>query len=347
MPDNEVFKNIQKFFKLMVDNKVSLEPTPYDIVYHFEGMKLRRYRSNKKNSSLGPILFVYALINKPSVLDLEPGKSVIEKYVNAGFDVFMIDWENPTEVDIYNTIGDYVERYIRKAVKRVKSLSKSNKIHMFGYCMGGTFSTMYATLHPEEIKTLTIMASPIAFPDESNSILHVWPKHPDFPIEKIADTYKLVPPSFFNSAFYLLDPVGNGYLKYVNLYNMISNDPAVENFLRMEYWINDGIFMSGETYKEFLSNGYRNNMLVKNEWIINGKKIRLANINMPTAVIVGDKDTLVDPNSTKALLDHISSEKKKIFEYPSGHIGLAVSRKTHANMWPEVIKWVSENSSNQ
>ncbi len=336
---------INKMISLILNPPdLKLQPMVFDIVYSFEGTKLRRYRSSNRNPDLAPVIFVYALINKPSILDLESGKSVVEKYLEAGYDVYMIDWNHPSEADRYTTISDYVNRYIKRMIKKVKEISGKENVNLFGYCMGGTFSAMYAALYPEDIKTLTIMAAPIAFPKKVNALLHILPSKETFPVKKIADSYHIIPPSFFNSAFFLLDPVRNSLTKYMEFYDMLDDDKKLMNFLRMEFWVDDGIYMPGEVYREFLDYGYIQNLLIEGKWKVGDSYVDLTRITMPTMILVASNDNIVDPESTKPLYDIIKSPDKKIIVYPTGHIGLAVSGKTHNDMWPAVIGWTNERS---
>ena len=52
-----------------------------------------------------PVLFCYALINRSYILDLQPDKSVVGRYLERGFDVYMIDWQPPADADRPTIIG--------------------------------------------------------------------------------------------------------------------------------------------------------------------------------------------------------------------------------------------------
>ena len=46
-----------------------------------------------------PLLLIYSLIKRPFILDLQPGRSVVEYLVKQGFDVYLIDWIPPRSDD--------------------------------------------------------------------------------------------------------------------------------------------------------------------------------------------------------------------------------------------------------
>ncbi len=317
--------------------------TPSDVVYQDGRMRLLHYRRppTVTASHRPPLLCVYALINKPYILDLQPGLSVVETLLSRGLDVYLVDWGTPTVLDQDMRIHDYVNGYVDAAVRATREEAGGGPIHLLGYCMGGTFAAMYAALNPGALKTLSLLAAPLDFDTEA-SFLNVWAHAPGFDPWKIARTYRLIPPEFLNNAFQMLDPLRTNYLKFLTLLDRLDDRPFVENFLRMEMWNNDGIPMAGPTYAEFIDKGFQRNLLVQGRWTLDGddRRIDLRRIDVPMATIVGLNDTLVPPESTERVLRHVRSKDVQRFEHPSGHIGLSTSRRTHADLWPRFADWV-------
>ncbi len=67
--------------------KVPTGTTPKDVVYTRNKTTLYRYRSNDRRHAT-PILFVYALINRPYIFDLRPESSFVKYLIDHGYDVF-------------------------------------------------------------------------------------------------------------------------------------------------------------------------------------------------------------------------------------------------------------------
>jgi len=187
------------------------------------------------------------------------------------------------------------------------------------------------------------MAAPIDF-DNEESLLNVWAKPEYFNVDKVVDTMGNIPPEFLNGGYMFLDPVGNVFTKYIKLVENVDNDAFVRMFLRMEKWVNDGIPLAGETFREFLKNGYQQNLLIKNKWKLNGQTVNLKNITMPVLNIIGTYDHLVPPVSSKPLLAHVGSKDKLELIMPTGHIGLSVSSKSHRELWPKAVEWLEPRS---
>ena len=59
-----------------------------------------------------PLLLVFALMNRPSILDLRPGNSFVEYMVDQGFDVYLLDWGTPGQEDRNLKFDDYVLDYL-------------------------------------------------------------------------------------------------------------------------------------------------------------------------------------------------------------------------------------------
>jgi polyhydroxyalkanoate synthase subunit PhaC len=322
---------------------VKVGQTPSDVLYQDGRMRVLHYRKPPTVTAehRPPVLGVYALINRSYVMDLQPGRSVIETLLNGGLDVYLIDWGVPTMLDQDLRIHDYVNGYIDAAVRATRQEARVDQIHMLGYCMGGTFAAMYAARHPEKLQTLSLMAAGIDW-DTDTSFLNVWARAPGFDAWKIARSYRLIPADFFNGGFALLDPLRTNYLKFKDLLERIDDRPFVENFLRMEMWNNDGIPMAGPTYAEFIDKGYQRNLLVKGEWTLDGdtERIDLRRITMPLATLVGLNDNLVPPESTERVHAHVGSKDTMKFSNPSGHIGISTGRRAHEEMWPRYIDWI-------
>src|SRR3954447_26888816 len=70
--------------------------TPHEVVYEEDTLRLLRYRRDTPAKYAEPILFTYALVNRPYIVDLQTDRSVIRQFLEAGFDVYLIDWGVPT-----------------------------------------------------------------------------------------------------------------------------------------------------------------------------------------------------------------------------------------------------------
>jgi len=312
--------------------------TPFDVIHEEGPFRLIHYHNGEKRYKT-PILQVYAYINRPYILDLQPDISVVRCLLEHGFDVYMIDWGYPKRIHRFIDIEDYVD-YIDFCIEIVKSRVGVDKLTLHGYCLGGTLSLIYTALNPQPIKNLLVQATPVDF--DNNATMTLWAKSID--VDKIADTLGCAPGDFLNLGFLSVDPIRLIIGKYTNLVEHIVEEKFLKNFLRMERWIYDSPAIPGATYKRYIKEWYQENKVIKGEFTIYDQKVDLAKIDMPTLVLAANRDHIVPPESTTPLLDKISSTDKQLMTVDRGHIGLSVSSIAHKELWPKVCQWLEQHS---
>jgi polyhydroxyalkanoate synthase len=327
---------------------VEVGQTPSEVVYEENKLKLLRYDAeaagiDPEETHDVPILVVYALINRPYILDLQPDRSVVRRLLEAGFDVYLIDWGEPSMLDQSLTLDDYVNRYVDNCVDVVADRAGVDAINLLGYCMGGTMSVMYASLHPEKVRNLGLMAAGLCFAG-TGGILEEWGDEEYYSPRDVTDAFGNVPAEFLDVGFALMDPVNNYVAKYTTLYDNLGDEDFVQNFARMERWLSDGIDLAGSTYVQFLEDVYQENKLYRNELELDGKHVDLNDVTMPVLQVIGQYDHLIPPEASRPFNDQVPSDDATIMEESTGHIGLSVSSKSHANLWPNVAEWFAERS---
>ena len=324
--------------------EVDVGHTPGEVVYTENKLELLHYESLTDEQHKTPILIVYALINKPFILDLQPDRSVVRRLLEAGHDVYLVDWNEPSRLDQHLTLEDYVNRYIDNCVDVVRERSGQDRINILGYCMGGTMTVMYTALHQEKVRTLGLMAAGLCF-DRTGGVLELWGDQEYYDPEDVVEAYGNVPAEMLDVGFALMDPVANYVSKYVRLYDNIDNDDFVRNFGRMEQWLDEGIDVAGETYVQFLRDIYQENKLQRNELHLGGEHVDVTSIEVPVLQITGEYDHLIPPEASKPFNELVGSDDTDVIEYPTGHIGLAVSGSSHRDVWPRVAEWYIEKST--
>jgi len=322
---------------------VDVGQTPSEVVYEENKLELLHYEPLTEEQEEVPILVIYALINRPFILDLQPDRSVIRRLLEAGHDVYMIDWNEPSRLDKHLALSDYINRYIDNCVDEVRERSDQDAINVLGYCMGGTMSAAYAALNPEKLNALALMAAGLCF-DNTAGTLEDWGGEDYYDPRAVTETLGNMPGEMLDVGFALMDPIDNYVSKYVRLYDNLENEDFVANFARMETWLSEGIDVAGEAYAEFLEHFYQGNELHENEFHLDGEHVDVRNIDMPVLQVLGKYDHLIPPESSKPFNEVVGSDDTEVIEYPTGHIGLSVSGSSHEDVWPQVCEWFAERS---
>lgn len=313
--------------------------TKKELVYQDGKRKLYRYTQRAEKVCPVPMLIVYAMVNRYTMLDLQPNRSMIRNLLDHGQDVYLIDWGYTDRMDRSMTMEDYIDGFINDCVDFIREQHQLEAINLLGVCQGGTFSTVYAALYPEKVKNFIPMVTPIDF-DTKDSLLNVWAS--SFDVDLMVDAYGNVPGDMMNSAYTMLQPFTLSVQKYINMVPIMEDADKLADFLRMEAWIFDSPDQPGETLRQFIKDFYQGNKLVKGEFKLGGRTVELKNITMPVLNIYGEFDTLVPPASSKVLLKHVGSKDVQELSYPVGHIGMFVSGKTQKTLAPKIAEWINE-----
>lgn len=316
------------------------EGMKYDIVYEEGNVKLLHYKPIVKRLQRTPILIVYALVNRHYILDIE-SRSVIKNLLEQGFDIYLIDWGTPTNNERKLTIADYVNGHIDRCVDLIRKVSNVDRISLFGYCMGGTFSVIYTALHKEKVKNLVTVAPSI----DSNKDSTVFASLARFlDVDKFVDTLGNIPPAFQYLFFLMLKPFKHYVAKYNEVAERIDDQDFVENFMKLEKWLWDTPPIPGEVFRQWVRDIYQENLLVKGQMHIGGKSVDLRGIDVPLLNIIAEYDHLVSPECSKALNYAVASKDKTLMSFPTGHVGLCASSYSQKNVWPKVGEWLRERS---
>ena len=335
--------------RLMKSREVLLGPlnteiatTPYDVLHEEDRVKLKYYKPQGKTALKTPLLMVYALINRETMLDLQPGRSVVQNLLREGVELYMIDWGYPTRKDRYVTIDDHVNGYMDNVVDFIRKRHGLQKINLMGICMGGSFSLMYSALHPDKVKNLITTVTPSNF-DTDKGLLHIWMKQID--VDRMVDTYGNIPGDILNLGFLLLNPARLMIDKYIGFFENMDDKSFVENFIRMEKWIFDSPDIPGETFRQFIKDCYQNNLLIQSMMELEGRRVDLGQVTMPVLNIYGRYDHLVPPEACELLTSRVGATDVQDICLDTGHIGIYVSSKCQRELTPKIVQWLKDRDS--
>lgn len=326
---------------LLSELNCNLASTPYDVVYEEDRIRVKHYRRNEDadNKLRTPLLVIYALINRETMLDLQPDRSVVKTFLEGGIDLYMMDWGYPTRKDRFQTIDDHVNGYINNVVDFIRKKHNVPKINLMGICMGGTFCVIYSAQHPDKIKNLVTTVTPSSF-DTDKGLLHVWMK--DVDVDRMIRTFGNIPGDLMNFGFLLLNPARLMIDKYVGFMENMDNKEFVENFVRMERWIFDSPDVPGETFRQFVEDGYKKNLLIQNKMVVGDNLVDLKKLTMPLLNFYGLFDHLVPPEACNQLTGAVGSKDVEDICLETGHIGIYVSSKFQKLFAPKIVRWLKD-----
>ena len=313
-----------------------------EVVWTRNKTTLYRYRPIAPRAHATPVLLVYALINRPYILDLRPDNSFVRHLLERGYDVFLIDWGRPGWEDRGVTLDELVGEHLPKAVERMGRAGAGDGYTLFGYCMGGTFSAIHAALRPTGVRNLVTLTTPVDF---SHSGVHgIWTDPRHFDAAALADSLGNVPGSLIDLGNKLLKPVANFVDVHVSMLERLFAGKDMTSWRAMNQWVNDGVPFPAAAFVQWIEGFYQQNLLACDGLTIGGLPVRLSAITAPLLNIAGSKDHIVPPAMARPLNDLVGSRDNEYLELPAGHVGLLAGSGARDMLWPKVTDWLDARS---
>jgi len=317
----------------------TLAPTPRDTVFRDGGAQVYRFRrpEGAPAAPRRPVLLVPSMINRWYVLDLRAGSSFVEGLVNAGHDVYLLDWGVPRDEDRYLTWAEVIDRLAR-VVRFVLRDTGADRTGILGYCMGATLSTIYTALNPERVAALVNLAGPIDF-SHAGFLGHMVDRR-WFDPAAIAAAGN-VQPVQMQTGFTSMRPTIN-LSKIVGYLDRMSSKAARDSFYAIETWGGDNIPFPGAAYETYISELYQQNALVRGTHRVRGRVADLGAITCPVLTIGSERDAICPLPAARALNERCGSDDTTVLTVPGGHVGAVVGSKASAELYPATAAWLRD-----
>ena len=292
-----------------------------------------------------PLLLVFALMNKSSIMDLRPGNSFVEYMLQKGYDLYLLDWGTPGPEDSQTTLGDYALEYLPRAIRKLKTVSGSETFNLLGWCIGAMLSTLYASLRPAEgLKSLVLLTAPLDFSEPDKIQLASMASEKHFDLDRVLQANGNMPAGLIDYGARMLKPVENFAGSYTRLLDNLDNDKIVDSWHAMNTWVSDAIPLAGAAFRQFIVDFYRGNKLVKGTLMVRGEKVDLGQLKASVLDVIGEDDHITPPCQSENLLEKLGSADKQILRVPGGHIGLMAGSAAAKGTWPKIEAWLAQRS---
>ncbi|MEQ8493859.1 MAG: class III poly(R)-hydroxyalkanoic acid synthase subunit PhaC, partial [Gammaproteobacteria bacterium] len=311
--------------------------TPRSAVWQRDAVTLYRYEPAPPAGV--PLLIVYALVNRPDMVDLQADRSLVRALIAHGFDVYLLDWGTPGPADRTLGLEAYVNGYLDAAVDWLRATLDRPAVPLMGICQGGTFSLCYAALNPDKVERLVTTVTPVDFQTPDDMLSHLV-RHID--VEALVDAYGNLDGDVLNALFLSLKPFQLMQQKYLRLVDVLDDPAATAMFLRMEQWIFDSPALTAQACRECARDLYQSNRLARGTLALGGRTVRLERLTMPLLNVWARDDHLVPPAASRALAELVPAANYREHELPGGHIGIYVGRTEHHALANVLAGWMQE-----
>lgn len=302
----------------------NLAITPGKVVYQNELMQLIQYEAVTKEVHKTPLLLIPAWINKFYILDLQPANSYVKWLTEQGYTVFMISWVNPDKSFAHKTFEDYLMDGAVTVIKKVAEITKEQKIHCAGYCLGGTLLAIaLAYLSAKKIdivQSVTFLTTLVDFAECGDVGVFIDELELRF-IESIMAKDGILDGYYLYQTFSMLRADDMIWSFFVNNY-LLGKSPRAFDIL---YWNSDSTSLPAAMHSFYLRKMYQDNALVvPNALKFCDISIDLRNIKIP-AYILSTKDDHIAPWKSAYKAVSIYSGNNRFVLSGSGHVAGAIN----------------------
>ena len=310
--------------------------TTHDVIHRHDKLAVRYYAPRGPVPAGPPVVIVPSLINRAYICDLEPDRSLVAGLAELGHAVYLVDWGVPGPEDAQEDVGYVLLTLLDRAMARIRRHARARTTHVLGYCMGGTIAGMYAALRPAHLESLVALNAPFHFAAGGRFASFVSPEA--FDVDHAIDGDGLMSVAVMQSAFKLLDPMGN-WSKFIALDKASADPTRLRRSLARERWLEDNVPMAGAFAREFIRNAYQSDKLMDGSWVVRGETVDLGAITCPTLVIACERDFITPKEAALPLADLVGSERVLAEVLQAGHIGVVVGGFGPAVFYPRLDRW--------
>jgi len=325
-----------------------LATTPGKVVFRNRLVELIHYAPTSEKVHATPIVIVTPWINKFYILDLTAKKSMVKYLTDQGFSVFITSWKNPDAEMAEVRLDDYLLEGVNEVVRVACDFCKVPKVHLVGYCIGGTLVSTYMAwankrfgsdqvpvAHWTLFTTLTDFAHPgdiDVFIDEAC-------------IGALDETMAkkgYLDGSDMASSFRLLRSNSLIWHYWVSSYLMGESLPPFD----VLFWNVDTTRMPRAMHSYYLHEMYLNNNLIKRDKLtIAGETIDLDRIVQPLYVVTAEDDHIAPWKQCYRIRKYINVQAQVRFvRSSSGHILGIVNPPVNP---PKRSYWIGEPERNE
>jgi polyhydroxyalkanoate synthase subunit PhaC len=271
----------------------NLALTPGSVVLRTEVFELIQYSPQTEQVREIPLLFAPPTINKFYVLDLAPGRSLIEYLVRQGHQVFAISWRNPEAGQGHFDFDTYAAA-ILEARDKVAALTKSPSVHLNAACSGGILTAGLLGHLAEDgslgdgIASLTLMVAAL---DQERAGDAAALGNREIAAAAVAESARrgYLDGQALSGVFTWLRPNDLVWNYVVNNYLLGKRPPAFD----VLFWNQDTVRLAAGLHRDFIHIGLENAFARPGKLEVLGSPVDLGAVDVDSYVVAGSTDHII------------------------------------------------------
>jgi poly(3-hydroxyalkanoate) synthetase len=279
-----------------------------------------------------------------TISDFAPGHSLVAALLDAGRTrLFVTEWRSATPEMRFHTIDSYLAD-LNVAVDEL-----GGAVDLIGPCQGGWMALMYAARFPAKVRRIVLAGAPIDMRAEdggiasiaANTPLNVFRELVQLGDGRMLGRHALV---VWQQTFISTYEVRKALQRSADV--LPDNDALIAQFRAWYAWAVD---LPGSYYLQVAEQLFQHNALAEGRFIALGRRIDLADIEVPILMLAARDDELVAAAqmfATETLVATPPSQINKMVA-PCNHLGLFMGARTLAESWPAIARWMSGDAKRQ
>lgn len=323
-------------------HRTEVATTPAEVILRLGNATLSRYKGARRGE---PVLLVHSLVTRPWILDLAPGHSLGAALVEAGFDVFLLDWGDPGREEALLGFDDHC-RLLALAEDHVLQVTGDARVHLVGYCAGGTLALVRSAMLPDHrLGSLTVIAAPVdcTAPGGMSRVLASRGIKPVLAL----DGDGCVPAAAIREAFHLLSPRA---LRTVRHGIGVRRDPLQRHgYAALARWVWEQRRLGGALLFDTVRMIRDNTVVETMRHGRSGAEARRRALGLPPLPMlacVAERDHIVPPAMTLALAG-VEGIHVDVLRCAGGHVSMLSGSRAGRSLWADLTAWLRAHGAGE
>ncbi len=320
--------------------------TPSTVLHSEPGLRLRRFGEAQAD---GPaVLLVPAPIKRSYIWDLAPASSVVRRWMEQGYRVYLAEWTPlPDDADQDFGLDDYGDRLLRACRHAIEADSGRKAFSIAGHSLGGILAAIYSCLHPERVEATILLESPLHFERRSCPFRPLVDATPH--ARHVAGHFRQVPGVFLNMMSAIAEPQAFQWERVLDRWLSLGHPQLLATHMRVERWTHDEFPLPGRLFTELVEQLYRKDEFMQGMLAIGKRRIGPHDLRAPLVSVLDPRSKLIPEAALRPFHEAAASDRKCLLHYEGDvgvnlqHVGVLVGTSAHARIWPAIFRWLAEN----
>ncbi|WP_396932117.1 PHA/PHB synthase family protein [Mycolicibacterium sp.] len=315
---------------------VNMAATPGSVVYRSKLFELIQYAPQTTTTHSTPLLFCPPWINKYYIMDLAPGKSLIEWAVQHGHTCFAISYVNPDKSMSDFGFKDYLFHGPLDAVRVVREITGAPSVNTLSVCLGGTLTALALAFNAAQgdksINSATFINTHTDFTQQG--LLGTFTDEKTVAgLEKQMNKKGFLESSSMARTFSALRPNDLVFNYLVNNWLLGEKPPSFD----LLAWNEDSTRMPARMHSEYLRSCFIRNQFARGEFEVEGTRLDPGAVDTDNYVLSAVDDHIV-PWTSGYKTTQLLGGKSRFVLSTSGHIAGIVNPPN-----PKAKHWVNDD----